>query len=266
MPGIDINQLWTPARALPSATPDQKSPVTNVRGGRYGEQYGLSLVPTKHLLADEGSYFMTTSANNPGGGPGTAFSIALGAGFNGYSDTVPMFYLQNNDSKSNPVGKRVYFDYVKIICTTVLTSSTGVRYAIKVDPVARSVSTNYGTFLTPISPNSDVSPQSVCTFWAQNSTTLSALSGSSTSARVVANGSMGNLTVVGDEYAIISGTTDPGVYPGTTAVQATCPGRRASVCPPIVLGPNAGLSVYVWFPGYSTTAGSIEFEFGWWER
>ena len=53
MPGIDVNQLWTPARAVPSPQSDQKAPVTNVRGGRYGEQYVLPLIPTKHLLADE---------------------------------------------------------------------------------------------------------------------------------------------------------------------------------------------------------------------
>ena len=34
MPGIDVNQLWTPARAIPSPQSDQKAPVTNVRGGR----------------------------------------------------------------------------------------------------------------------------------------------------------------------------------------------------------------------------------------
>jgi hypothetical protein len=28
MPGIDVNQLWTPARAIPSPQTDQKAPVT----------------------------------------------------------------------------------------------------------------------------------------------------------------------------------------------------------------------------------------------
>ena len=73
MPGIDVNQLWTPARAVPSPQSDQKAPVTNVRGGRYGEQYVLPLIPTKHLLADEGTYFIATNVT-PGAGAGLQHS------------------------------------------------------------------------------------------------------------------------------------------------------------------------------------------------
>ena len=73
MPGIDVNQLWTPARAIPSPQADQKAPVTNVRGGRYGEQYVLPLISTKHVLADEGSYFIATNVT-PGNGAGATTS------------------------------------------------------------------------------------------------------------------------------------------------------------------------------------------------
>jgi hypothetical protein len=105
MPGIDVNQLWTPARAIPSTQSDQKAPVTNVRGGRYGEQYVLPLISTKHLLADEGSYFIATNPT-----PGTALAYNVQAAF---SDTVPLLYIQNNDSKANPLAKRMYLDYIK---------------------------------------------------------------------------------------------------------------------------------------------------------
>jgi len=137
MPGIDVNQLWTPARAVPSPQSDQKAPVTNVRGGRYGEQYVLPLIPTKHLLADEGSYFIATNPT-----PGTALAYNIQAAF---SDTVPLFYVQNNDSKANPFGKRLYLDYIKLICTTAPASSTGVRFALKTDPAIRTISTNNTT-------------------------------------------------------------------------------------------------------------------------
>jgi len=100
--------------------------VTNVRGGRYGEQYVLPLIPTKHLLADEGS---TSSPTNPT--PGTALAYNIQAAF---SDTVPLFYVQNNDSKANPFGKRLYLDYIKLICTTAPASGTGARFAIKNRP------------------------------------------------------------------------------------------------------------------------------------
>jgi len=258
MPGIDVNQLWTPARGLPSPQADQKAPVTNVRGGRYGEQYMLSLVPTKHLLADEGSYFIATNPT-----PGTALAYNIQAA---YSDTVPLLYIQNNDSKANPFAKRMYLDYIKLICSVVPASSTGVRFAIKTDPTLRTISTNNTTAITPTSPNSDVAMQSVCSINAQSSATASALSASSTSARLVANASTGGIPVVGDELVLVCGPSDPGPYPGLTAAQATCAGRKVSCLPPIVLGPNSALTLYAWFPSNATTGLSYELEMGWWER
>ena len=258
MPGIDVNQLWTPARAVPSPQSDQKAPVTNVRGGRYGEQYVLPLIPTKHLLADEGSYFIATNPT-----PGTALAYNIQAAF---SDTVPLFYVQNNDSKANPFGKRLYLDYIKLICTTAPASGTGARFAIKTDPAIRTISTNNTTAITPTSPNSDVATQSVCSLNVQSNATASALSASSTSARLVANASVGGIPVVGDELVLVCGPVDPGAYAGLTAAQAVCAGRKVSCLPPIILGPNSALTLYAWFPGNAATGLSYEFDVGWWER
>ena len=258
MPGIDVNQLWTPARAIPSPQSDQKAPVTNVRGGRYGEQYVLPLISTKHLLADEGSYFIATNPT-----PGTALAYNVQAAF---SDTVPLMYIQNNDSKANPLAKRMYLDYIKLICAVAPASSTGARFAVKTDPALRALSTNNTTAITPTSPNSDMAAQSVCSINVQSSATASALSASSASARLVANASMGGIPVVGDELVLVCGTVDPGAYPGLTAAQATCAGRKVSCLPPIVLGPNSALTLYAWFPGNAATGLSCEFEVGWWER
>src|ERR1039457_7133219 len=148
MPGIDVNQLWTPARAVPSPQSDQKAPVTNARGGSCGEQYVLPPTPPKPPLADEGSYFIATNPT-----PGTALAYNIQAAF---SDTVPLFYVQNNDSKANPFGKRLYLDYIKLICTTAPASGTGARFAIKTDPAIRTISTNNTTAITPRSPNPEV--------------------------------------------------------------------------------------------------------------
>jgi hypothetical protein len=258
MPGIDVNQLWTPARAIPSPQADQKAPVTNVRGGRYGEQYVLSLIASKHLLADEGSYFIATNVT-----PGTAQAYNIQAAF---SDTTPLLYIQNNDSKANPFAKRMYLDYIKLICTVVPASATGARFAVKTDPQLRTISTNNTLAITPTSPNSDVATQSVCSVNAQNSGTASVLTASSGAARLVANASMGGIPVVGDELVLVCGPADPGPYPGLTAAQATCAGRKVSCLPPIILGPNSALTLCAWFPGNAATGLSYEFEMGWWER
>jgi len=60
---------------------------------------GRSSRSTKHLLADEGSYFIATNPT-----PGTALAYNIQAAF---SDTVPLFYVQNNGSKANPFGIRM---------------------------------------------------------------------------------------------------------------------------------------------------------------
>ena len=257
MPGIDVNQLWTPARAIPSPQSDQKAPVTNVRGGRYGEQYVLPLISTKHLLADEGSYFIATNPT-----PGAALAYNVQAAF---SDTVPLLYIQNNDSKANPLGKRMYLDYIKLICSVAPASSTGARFAVKTDrrcapspPTTRPQSrrprrTQIWLHSRSVrSTRKAARPHRRCRrprrrlawspmpawaasrWWAMNSSWSVARS----SRRV----------------------------PGPDGGSATCAGRKVSCLPPIVLGPNSALTLYAWFPGNAATGLSCEFEVGWWGR
>jgi hypothetical protein len=273
MPGIDTNQLWTPARSIPPATPDQKTQIANVRAGRYGEQYMLSLVPTKHVLSDEGTYFVATSAGNntsvvTGIGawtPGTA--LAWSSAANGsFSDTTPFIYVSNNDAIDNPISKRLYFDYLKLVWTIVTTSATSFHLAIKTDPTVRQITTNHVATCYPWSPNIDVQTSSIATVYAQNSTTNSVISASSYGARVVATCSMGGIQVVGDEYVIQSGTTDCAAYPGLGSAEGTCPGRKVSVVPPIVVGPGGGMTFYIWSAGSLSGSPTYEFEMGWWER
>jgi hypothetical protein len=256
MPGIDINQLWTPARGLPQAQPDQKSPVSNVRGGRYAEQYILNLIPTKHLLADEGTYFMTT---NPI--PGTALTGGSGANYQSFGKTYGFMYLQNNDSKSNPSAKRVYFDYLKVIIVSA-TASTNFHMAVIVDPIVNGGLANM-TASTVVSPNSDINPTSVTTvnYAATAAPTVTAPSSVS---RVVATCNMGGLALVGDEIVIMSGSPGAGAYAGLTAAQSASAGRKVSLVPPIIVGPGSNMIVYLW--ASSMSAFTYEFEMGWWER
>src|SRR5262245_37757490 len=87
---------------LPQCDIDGSREGEPVRIGRYNEQYALSLIPTKHLLASEGSYFV---AGNPTPGTGIAMTISTA-----FSDTVAMFAIKNTDSRSNRASKRIYLD------------------------------------------------------------------------------------------------------------------------------------------------------------
>jgi len=163
---LDATQWYTVAEELPPATPDQEKTGVFVRGGTYGEQYVLSPVPTKHMLADEGTYFTTSSAAFYQ--PDYTLTYPI---YQNFLDTMPFIYVQNNDNTSNPSAKRIYLDYIKVVLDPdmYLSSSTAwqnpnwgnARFAIILNPIQRTlVSPNFfwdGVNNAPIvSPNSDV--------------------------------------------------------------------------------------------------------------
>ena len=79
----------------------------------------ISVASQRQNMAALGKYFVCTNPT-----PGTALAYNVQAA---YSDTVPLMYIQNNDSKANPLAKRMYLDYIKLICTVAPASSTGTR-------------------------------------------------------------------------------------------------------------------------------------------
>jgi len=253
---VDFSNLARASRNLPQPVPDTSE--IEMRCSRYGDQTTVSLIPTKHVLSDEGSYFVATNAT-----PGTAVLYPLTTGF---TDTVPFLYVYNNDKPTNPAYKRVFLDYIKIVIIQAPANSTQSYFAIKLDTVARSLGTNNTAAVTPVSPNMDITPTSVTTLNIQSSATASAITAASASARVGARGAFGGLPIAGDELVVICGSADVGAYSGLTAAQAVCPGRKCSNSPPILLGPGQSATMHLWFPGNSTTALTYELEMAWWER
>ena len=255
MAGLVTSEYGIVGRSLPQPTPDGIE--REQRLGRYGSVIAELLSATKHGLADEGAYFVATNAT-----PGTAQAYNIQASF---SDTTPFMYLFNKDQPANSANKRIYLDYVKIIVTTAAATGTQAYYAVKAD-AARAITTNNTATITAVNSNMDSGTQSIATLNAQNSGTASVIAAASSSARIVARGGFGGITIVGDELVMMFGTCDPGAYPGLTAAQATAPGRKVSVSPPIILGPQQSATIQLWFPGNATTGLSYEFEAGWWER
>ena len=203
----------------------------------------------------------TSSRRTPRPGPALAYNIQAA-----FSDTVPLLYVQNNDSKANPFGKRMYLDYIKLICTTAPASGTGARFAIKTDPALRTISTNNTTAITPTSPNSDVATQSVCSINVQNSADglgavgLLRVGPSRRERQRGRHPGGGRRTRAG----LRSGRSRR--LPRPDGGASSVPGRKVSCLPPIILGPNSALTLYAWFPGNAATGLSYEFEMGWWER
>ena len=61
-----------------------------------------------------------------------------------------MLYVLSRTAKANPSGKRMYLDYIKLICAVVPASATGARFAVKTDPQLRTISTNNMLAITPM--------------------------------------------------------------------------------------------------------------------
>jgi hypothetical protein len=163
--GLDATQWYTVAEDLPPATSDKEQTGVFVRGGSYGEQYVLSPVPTKHMLADEGSYFTTSSASFYQ--PDYTLTYPI---YPNFLDTMPFIYVNNNDKNSNQFAKRLYLDYLKVVLDPdmFLSSSTAwtnpnwgsARFAIILDIQKTLVSPNFFwdgvNNATIVSPNSDI--------------------------------------------------------------------------------------------------------------
>lgn len=255
MPGVQASQFGIVSRSLPQ--PGTDGTEREVRLSRYGGQVVENIVPTKHALADEGAYFVTTNPT-----PGTALANAISASF---SDTVPYLLLNNTDTASSPTAKRIYLDYIKLITTVIPTSGASTQVAAKID-VLRSITTNNYATLTPNNCNMDTGVKSVATCLVQNSATASAVPASSSAARLVQRSTMGLVDIVGDVFIWQYGGLDPAPWQGLTAINAAVNKRLVDNAPPIVIGPQQTFSFYLWFPSNATTGFSGECEIGWWER
>lgn len=235
------------SRDLPQPTPDTNQ--TTFRGGRYGEQVIFSIPPTKHFLADEGSYYVATNPTM-----GTSIAHVILAAFD---DTKQYIYLRNTESSTNTNAKRIYLDYIKLLVKVVPPSAVEWGYVGIVDyGVARR--TSGGNLITPVSPNGDCSKPSIATIYVGPVVTVAG-----TSPRYVARGRWrGVIPTIYDEYVIQFG----GLEGGGSMAAAAASGRAVSAAPPVVIGPQQNFCLNIFGTGNITTASEYEFEIGYWER
>lgn len=128
------------SRVLPA--PNADSPNTDVppRFGRYGEQYGVTLMRKQHALADEGSYFVTHNAQT-----GVLTSM-LGTTFS-QTTLSPYLFLLNTEAAG---GKAIYLDYLNLICTVVgafASAGTKLLFAWSIDQSGAARYSSGGTEL-----------------------------------------------------------------------------------------------------------------------
>ncbi len=239
-------------------TADGNTAGVYMRGGRYGEPYQLSLVPTKHLIADEGSYFTAQNAT-----PGTG--IALSAAVTAFSDTNGFFVLKNNAPLGS--GLRIYLDYLRLIATAITTAVVSIDFLIKLDYISRVPSTAAnGTALTAVNVNGDDGTGSQMSALAFNAGGAMTLPAASPSARVAGRAHVAyGIGLAGDEIILQFGATERASSAALTAAKAVAPGRYIADAAPIVFGPQQYCVIHRWSLS-EAGAPSYEYELGWWER
>jgi len=251
------------SRILPAANPDTPNVDVGQRFSKYGEGTILSYVRKAHLLADEGSYFIVNNAQS-----GLATSLLATT----FSATAAFIIGQNTDSVG---GKRVYLDYMDLVTTAAGVASSGLTFlalAVAVDTGLRFSSLGAtGVNLTSsiISPNMDISTaKSVFQVYCGTLTATAASSAvrypcGQRTLRPTASGTAGD--VVGEEKLLNFGPVEGGMF----ATYATLTAINSSVksLPPVVIGPQQSVVLYLWSPGAALTTGiSYAPEIGWWER
>ena len=234
-----------PGPAFPDGTPQMP------RLGRYGEQEVENLINSHHRLADEGSYYITQSPT-----PGTGIAYALTTAF---SDTAGCFLaFKNNAAANDPNAKRVYLDYVKLICTVAPTSATAAHCVVKIDNTNRNPTG--GTALTPGGSSMDNSAGSV----AQISAGALTLGAVGSSARQVGREVLRTvIAVVGDAFVLKFGNIEA---PPGQVINGANPTRFSYNFGPVIIGAQSFALVHLWFPANATTPPSFEVETGHWER
>jgi len=243
------------ARTKPQKQPDGTPPAQQ-RFDQYGSNYVESLVPTKHLLADEGSYFYATNPTID-----TQVTYAIVASF---SDTTATFAIKNNDQQGGGTYKRIYMDFVRIAFTgtapVVPASAIGAKMVIRVDSKDRTPTAG-NVALTVFNSNMDDQTASIANVQAFSAGALT-VPAAGTGVRTAGRAWMRHvIPVTQDELICMFG----GIEAGGGVVGATA-GRVVSAAPPVIIGPQQWGLFHIYFPSNATTAGAFEFDLGWWER
>ena len=258
MAGTQVQQNITPQRAQPTRYLDNSIPSAPPRATSYNEQVVQSMVPTKHVLSEEGSYFTVVNPT-----PGTGVVNAL---ITSFSSTAALFSLFN----SAPIGgPNIYLDYLRLIETaTAPATSLQQDFLIQLDQALNRAPTANNVALTAVNMNLGSANKGFANWQAFNAGSLTvptqATASTKNASRIhLATGQV----ILGDENVIQFGGVDtvPG-QGGNTAVRAADLARRVTHAPPIMCAPQTWLTIFRWGIGEATNTPSYEYEIGYWER
>lgn len=223
-------------RALTGVNPDNASNDVAARMFPYGEVATMPLVRKCHVLADEGSYFVTNNAQ-------TAIVPTYGTGL---VATSPFILIYNGNTNN----QRLYLDYAALAAVVAGACTTAVGYiacAVVIDTGNRY--TSGGTNLTAniVSPNMAAAgaPAGVLAYCGAIVATAATAGRTVCGLRVLRPGvSTTVINVIGDMHLLNFGGVEGAVGSITVANANIMP----QALPPVVIGPGQSALIYLWFP------------------
>jgi hypothetical protein len=251
MPSPRVISSGVVSRRLPQQQSDNDE--YPIRLTKYQEQFVNVLLGTKHSLAEEGSYFVTSNPT-----PGTALAAPVIASF---SDTAALFLIYNNADINDPAAVSIYLGHVKLAFTVAPATATGTRYLVRLDQAIRTPTAGStvlagpggtpGALMTGPIVAGRGSAAKIWSFTGGAQMTIPAVT---TVGRTVALGGIDGIPIVGGERIIVFGASD-----------LTSSGQQ-SASTPVVIPPGWSAAIHMWWPGNATTGASVEPELAWWER
>lgn len=217
-----------------------------------------NLFNSNYALADEGSFFIAT---NPTVGTGivTTTSVVDDAATASatHGQNVPVMYIENLASPSDPNAKSIYLHYLSMLVTAAPTSATTWQMSIRADRVPRY--TSGGTVIVPVNvnTNSSLASGAKIVFGAVVTTNLP-----TSGARLLSNRQIqSTIPVVKDSWILTFGdvTMPTNVLTASAAKNINVP------LGPVIIAPGWNVAIAMW--GASNAgAPAWEFELGYSER
>lgn len=252
-----ISKLIT-GRTVPTAQVDGAE--TTQRGGRFGEGMVLSVVRKQHLLADEGSYYVTNNAQ-------TGIASAVGTSF---SATAGLCVVANTDSPDNAGSRRIYMDYVNLVTTAAGgwgSAGVNTQFMIYISMSDRYASGGSDLSANIVSPNSSAPARDSVAKVRFGAVVTSAALGSDRpicGLRILRPAVSSTVAdVVGETKVLNFGGVEAMLNGAITVASAN---MISHPIPPVVIGPGHSMVIHYIMNGTSPSAASYAPELGWWER
>jgi hypothetical protein len=227
------------------------TPTLSIVNGQVG------LFSSRQQLAAAGVYYVATNAT-----PGTALNTGQ---ISTYSATADGFLTIVNN---NPTGSgvNIYPDYLKCMMSgTAAAGTTVMNFNLVTDAVAGVTPTAGNVALSAINVNRGSTNSSNSIINVSTGAAAMTIPAATGAAKNIGRAQIPtSLGITGDVYVLDFGgqQVDIGGQGGGTAVRATAPARLSDCTVPVIIPPQTGLIVNMWWLGSITNKPFFEYEIG----